>query len=47
MPFIVAIMLPSCGTKNMFITLAEVSEKCTGVPTGTTISLTLAMPCSG
>ncbi len=47
MPFMVAIMLPSCGTKNEFITVAEVSEKCTGTPAGTTSSLTLAIPCSG
>jgi hypothetical protein len=37
-------MLPSCGTKNMFMTLAEVREKCTGIPAGTTSSFTLATP---
>ena len=39
--------MPSCGTKNVFITLAEVIEKCTGVPAGTTSWLTLATPWSG
>ena len=43
MPFMVATMLPSCGTKNMFITLADVSEKCTGTLTGTTRSFTLVV----
>ena len=40
-------MLPSCGTKKAFITLAEVSEKCSGTPAGTTSWLTLATPWSG
>ena len=31
----------------MFITVADVSEKCTGTPAGTTSSFTLATPCSG
>ena len=40
-------MLPSCGTKNAFMTLAEVSEKCSGTPAGTTSWLTLATPSLG
>ncbi len=45
MRFITAIMLPSCGMKNEFITVDEVSEKCTGTSAGMTSSLTLATPC--
>ncbi len=40
-------MLPSCGTKKVFQTLAEVSEKCSGTPVGTTTSFTLATPSRG
>ena len=47
MPFIVAIMLPSCGTKKLFMTVAEVNEKCAGRSVGMAISLTLATPSSG
>ena len=40
-------MLPSCGTKKAFQTLAEVSEKCSGTPAGTTSWFTLATPSLG
>ncbi len=40
-------MLPNWGTKKVLNTLAEVSEKCTGTPAGTTSSLTLASARSG
>ncbi len=40
-------MLPSWGTKNTFITLDEVRVKWTGVATGSTSRLTLAIPWSG
>ena len=40
-------MLPSCGTKKTFQTLADVSEKRSGTPAGTTSSFTLATPSCG
>ena len=38
---------PSCGMKKLFMTLAEVSRKCTGAPTGTIRWLTVASPAPG
>ena len=40
-------MEPSCGTKKVFITLAEVRAKWTGVRAGMTSLFKLAMPWSG
>jgi hypothetical protein len=40
-------MLPNCGMKNTFITLAEVSWNCSGTPAGTVSVLMVAMFWSG
>ena len=47
MPFMLYNMLPSCGTKKEFITLAEGSWKRTGWPAMITSWFTAATRCSG